>query len=100
MRSRLLMTSPYQPPTFETTVVASSTASSAAASSSTVRTASPVATWPPTADATASVARPMMKGTARFATAVSTDATTSVTYRGVRGRVKRRMRTRDATRPA
>lgn len=97
MRIRLLITSPNQPPTFEITVTASSATSTAAAIRMTVRTAVPVSPCPPTAPATVSVALPIRKGTARPATAVSTEQTMIAVYSGARARVKRTMCSREDT---
>ena len=96
MRIRLLITSPNQPPMFDTTVLNSSATSTAAAISTTARTAE-VGVCPPTAPATVSVAWPIRKGTARAAAAVSTEQKMIAVYSGARARVKRTMRRRDAT---
>ncbi len=97
MRIRLLITSPNQPPMFDTTVLNSSATSTAAAISTTARTAAEVGVCPPTAPATVSVAWPIRKGTARAAAAVSTEQRMIAVYSGARARVKRTMRRRDAT---
>jgi hypothetical protein len=95
----LLITSPNQPPTFETTVLNSSASSTAAAIRTTARTAASMGVLPLTAPATVSVAWPIRKGTASAAAEVRTEQRMTAEYSGARARVKRTMRRRDDTAP-